>query len=237
VHNANHVLASIIAALHDDQGRVTVPGFYDDVLEPAPEESESWKRLPRTDEQFMETAGAFALWGEEGRSNEERIWARPTLEIVGMTGGYQGPGHMGVVPCEAIGRMSTRLVPNQDPAKIVPAVRAHIVGLAPEGVEVTVKHGSGIGAVRIPTDTPWVKAATRALRTGFEAEPVFIREGGSIPIVKMFIEDLGLPCLLLGFGLPDDRIHGPNEKFSLENFHAGTRTAAALLHELSEVTP
>jgi acetylornithine deacetylase/succinyl-diaminopimelate desuccinylase-like protein len=233
VPNANQVLAKLLASLHDDFGRVAVEGFYDEVAEPADEEKASWAALPRTDAQFMEEAGVRTTWGEPDRSLNERTWSRPTLEIIGVTGGHQGPGHKGIVPASALARLSIRVVPDMDPARTADCVRRHIEARAPKGVEVRVEGTPHTPATLIPADSKWVQAAKRALAVGFEREPVFIREGGSIPIVNTFQRELNLPCLLLGYGLPDDRIHGPNEKFSLSDFHAGIRTNAALLAELA----
>ncbi len=233
VPNAIEVLSRILAALHDPEGRVTVPGFYDDVAEPSPEEKRSWAALPFNEAEFLKSAGAKGSWGEPDRPILERIWTRPTLEIVGIAGGHQGQGHKGIVPARALAKCSARLVPHQNPAKILEAVRAHIAKLAPPYAEVEVRTGHGTPAVSIPTDSPWVAAAVAALERGFGRQPVFIREGGSISIVTKFVNDLRLPCLLLGFGQPDDRIHSPNEKFSLEDLTAGMRTSAALLAELA----
>ena len=232
VPNANAVLARIVAGLHDADGRVAVPGFYDDVREPSAEELASWKALPFREEEFLAAAGARATHGEPGRSTLERVWARPTLEVVGMTGGFQGPGHKGIVPARAVARCSVRLVPGQVPARVTEAVKAHVAALAPAHAKVEVSGGHGTPPVSIPTDSRWVAASVAALEKGFGAKPVFIREGGSISIVTRFVEEYGMPCLLLGFGLPDDRIHGPNEKFSMADFMAGVRTSAALMEAL-----
>lgn len=235
VPNAIHILARMIDRLHDEEWRIDVPGIYDDVAEPAAFERESWSALPQSEEEFRETSGFLSLLGEPGRTSLERTWARPTLEIVGITGGHQGPGHKGVVPCRAVAKFSTRLVPNMRPARVIEAVRRRIAALTPPGVESNLQFGHGAPPVSIPVDGKWVAAAVRALEAGFGKPPVMIREGGSIPIVTFFVEELGTPCLLLGYGLHDDRIHGPNEKFSLKDFHAGIRTGAALLHELAMI--
>jgi acetylornithine deacetylase/succinyl-diaminopimelate desuccinylase-like protein len=233
VPNAIHVLTGIVQALHNADGSIAVPGIYDDVAEPSAEEKRSWAALPHSDEAFLKTAGVKILKGEPGRSSLERIWSRPTLEIVGIAGGYQGPGHKGVVPCRATAKFSTRLVPKMRPERVIECLKRRIRELTPAGVEVELEHGHGAPPVSIPTDSQWVAAARRALAQGFGREPVFIREGGSIPIVTLFVEELHIPCLLLGYGLPDDRIHGPNEKFSLSDFHAGIRSGATLLEEIA----
>jgi acetylornithine deacetylase/succinyl-diaminopimelate desuccinylase-like protein len=232
VPNAVEVLTRILAGLHDADGLVTVPGFYDAVAEASGAEKASWAELPHSDDEFLKASGARKLHGEPGRGSLERTWARPTLEIIGIGGGYQGVGHKGVVPGRAFAKLSVRLVPDQVPADVIEAVRRRVEELAPDTAEVEIKSGHGSPPVSIPTDSKWVAAAARALERGFGRKPVYIREGGSISIVMRFVKDLDTPCLLLGFGLPDDRIHGPNEKFSVADFHAGIRTSAALLEEL-----
>jgi acetylornithine deacetylase/succinyl-diaminopimelate desuccinylase-like protein len=233
VPNAIQVMTDILASFHTPEGAVAIEGFHSDVAEPTDEEKTSWASLPRSDEQFMREAGTQALWGEPGRTSIERTWSRPTLEIVGVTAGHQGPGHKGIVPATAVARFSTRLVPDMDPEKVVGQVKSHVAKHTPAGAEVTIECGHGARGTLIPADSQWVQAAKRALAVGFGKEPVFIREGGSIPIVNLFQGELGMPCLLLGYGLPDDRIHGPNEKFSMADFQSGIRTNAALLAELA----
>ncbi|MGC8741844.1 MAG: dipeptidase [Candidatus Sumerlaeaceae bacterium] len=232
VPNAIEVLSRLLTGLHDESGRVSVPGFYDDVAEPSAEEKASWQRLPFDEQAFVKSVGAKGTWGEPDRSILERIWTRPTLEFVGITGGHQGEGHKGIVPARALAKCSARLVPKQDPNKVIKAIRERVLQLAPPYADIEFRAGHGTPAVSIPTDSQWVAAAVAALEKGFDAQPVFIREGGSISIVTTFVRDLGLPCLLLGFGLPDDRIHSPNEKFSLKDFARGTRTSVALLREV-----
>ncbi len=233
VPNAIEVLSRILTGLHDEVGRVSVPGFYDDVDEPSAEEKSSWSRLPFDEATFIASAGVKATWGEPDRSVLERIWTRPTLEFVGIMGGHQGQGHKGIVPARAVAKCSARLVPKQDPKKVLEAIRQRVMQLAPPYAEVLFHCGHGTPAVSIPTDSKWVAAAVAALEKGFGSRPVFIREGGSISIVTTFVRDLHLPCLLMGFGLPDDRIHSPNEKFSLKDFQRGARSSIALLQELS----
>lgn len=234
VPNAIRELVRIVNALHDPEIGVAVPGFYDDVQDPSAEELASWAALPHSDDEFLETAKASVTMGEPGRTTLERIWSRPTLEIVGIGGGYQGVGHKGIVPAQAFAKGSVRLVPGMNPATTMERLRNFVVGLAGEGVEVEFRGGHGSPAVSIPTDSRWVAAATAALEKGFGNKPVFIREGGSISIVTRFIEEYKMPSLLLGFGLPDDHIHGPNEKLSLECFMGGVRTGAALIGELAK---
>ena len=232
VPNAVMALTTILNGLHETDGRVSVRGFYDDVVEPSAEEKRSWKQLPHSDQEFLKTAGAQCAWGEPGRTTLERIWSRPTIEVVGITGGFQGPGHKGIVPGQAVARCSARLVPDQKPEQVVDCIRQRVMSLAPKGAHVEFKGGHGSPPVSIPTDSRWVASAVAALERGFGRKPVFIREGGSISIVTRFVADLKIPCLLLGFGLNDDRIHAPNEKFSVTDFMSGIRTSAALLDEL-----
>ncbi|MCX7626231.1 MAG: dipeptidase [Candidatus Sumerlaeaceae bacterium] len=233
VPNAIQVLTRIISQLHDASGRVNIPGFYDDVLEPSDEEKDSWKLLPFNEHEFVKSAGVKATWGEPDRTIFERIWTRPTLEIVGIAGGYQGKGHKGIVPARALAKGSARLVPKQDPSHVLRVIGNRLRELAPSYADVEFRCGHGTPAVSIPTNSAWVRAARSALEKGFGKSPVFIREGGSISIVTTFVRDLQLPCLLLGFGLPDDRIHSPNEKFSLRDFERGMRTSAILLNEIT----
>ena len=229
VPNSVCVLADIVSTLHDADGRVAVAGFYDDVAEPSPLEMEAWGRLPHADEEFLKAAGAHALYGEPGRSTLERVWSRPTVEVVGIMGGHQGAGHKGIVPAHAVAKCSARLVARQDPRRVAELIRKHIASVAPPYAQIDVTTGHGTPAAMVPVDSKWVAAAAVALEKGFGAKPVYIREGGSISIVVRFVEDLGMPCLLLGFGLHDDHIHGPNEKFSLADLRSGTKTIAALM--------
>ena len=231
VQNPGNALAEIVAGLKDRDGRILVPGFYDDVLDVEADEREAFARLGYTDEILRAETGAPAAWGEQGYTTLERMWARPTCDVNGLVSGYGGEGAKTIIPSRATAKVSMRLVPDQDPEKIAAAFAAHVKATAPAGVEVEVENLHNAKPVLVPRQSPMARAAMAALETGFGAEPVFIREGGSIPIVGTFQDCLKSPVLLLGFGLNTDNIHSPNEKFDLANFWNGARTSAMLLQE------
>jgi acetylornithine deacetylase/succinyl-diaminopimelate desuccinylase-like protein len=236
VANPVLVLARMLAALHDPAtGRVEVPEFYDDVREPSPEERAAFAALPFDEAVYRRDAGDVpATTGEAGWSVLERMWVRPTLEVNGIWGGYQGPGSKTIIPARASAKISCRLVPDQDPDRIAELVADRLQSLAPAGVHVDVKlpeHGGR--PVLTPIDHPAVVAARRAMRHGFGAEPAIIRSGGSIPPVATFASELGLPAVMVGVGLPDDQIHAPNERFNLDQYAGGVRTIARLWDELA----
>ncbi len=237
VVNPAHVLASVLAQLHDSHGRVTVPGFYDDV-EPLTERQRAESRaLPFTEAQFAADLGLTleGLQGEEGFTSLERKSARPTLEVHGLSSGYQGPGAKTVLPCEASVKFSCRLVPNQNPQRISALVEKYVRSLVPAGVSLEFhSHGTGNPAAITPLESPAMVAAAEAIELGFGQKPVFTREGGSIPVVGWFKEALNLDSVMVGFGLPNDRIHAPNEKLDLYCYYAGIRTAAALYQKLAD---
>ncbi len=228
VANPANALVEMLSRLHDGLGRVTVPGFYDDVASVDEALRQQWKGLPFTDDQFAREAGITTPFGEAGYTTLERKWIRPTLDINGLWSGYQGPGAKTVLPARAGAKLSMRLVPNQDPQKIAAAFETFVQQITPPGVAVTLTALGASPAALTPTDSPAMQAAAEALKIGFGQNPVYIREGGSIPVVGWFKEMLGVDAVMLGFGLPDDRIHGPNEKLNLECYYAGIRTAAAL---------
>ena len=228
VANPANALVEMLARLHDGQGRVTLPEFYDDVV-PADEElRRQWRNLPFTDAQFAREAGIATPFGETGYTTLERRWIRPTLDINGLWSGYQGPGAKTVLPAKAGVKLSMRLVPNQDPLKIAAAFEAFIKQITPPGVTVTLTSLGASPAALTPTDSPAMQAAVEALQIGFGQDPVYVRDGGSIPVVGWFKQMFNLDAVMLGFGLPDDHIHGPNEKLNLDGYYAGIRTAAAL---------
>ncbi len=233
VHNPVQALAEIIAALHDKEGRVTAPGFYDDVLALSAEERAELKKTDVTESDWLTQNGAPAIWGEPQFSIRERIGARPTLEINGMAGGFYGAGVKTVLPAKALAKITCRLVANQDPQKIFDVVKAYIEQIAPSSVRVDVRQlkGSGHPAL-VEIDTPPMQAAVRAYELGFGVRPVFMREGGSIPVVADFQQMLGLPVVLMGFGLNTDGPHGPNEHFNLSMFHKGIDTSMHFLNEI-----
>ncbi len=221
VPNAAHELARIISGLHAPDGSVAVAGFYDGVKELSPDERSAFDRLDFSDAEFLAQAGALALVGESGRTTLERVWSRPTLEVNGMWSGFLGEGRKTVVPAVAEAKITCRLVPNQDPAAVAEAVAAHLRRSAPPWAELDVRIGAGDPAFLAPPHHPALAAARAALREAYGKDPDEIRMGGSIPVVTTFRSELGLPTLLMGFGLPDENLHAPNEHFSLDNFARG----------------
>ena len=239
VLNPLEALAHILASLRDPQtGRVTVPGFYDDVVELSREERDLLAVAPFDEAAFRELAGGVpATFGENGYTTAERRTVRPTLEINGVWGGYQGPGTKTIIPARAGAKITCRLVPRQRPEVVAAQVRAAIEAATPEAVRVTVTLGGGSHPVLTPFDNPGVLAASRAMRDVFGAETYLTRAGGSIPPVEMFDRLLGLPSVLVGFGLPDDRIHAPNEKLDLGQFDSGIRVLTRLWDDLAVSLP
>jgi acetylornithine deacetylase/succinyl-diaminopimelate desuccinylase-like protein len=239
VLNPLEALARILASLRDPEtGRVTVPGFYDEVVELSREERAQVAAVPFDEAAYRELAGGVpATFGEKGYTTTERRSVRPTLEINGIWGGYQGPGPKTIIPARAGAKVTCRLVPRQRPQDIVARVRAAIEAATPPAVRVSVTAGSANHPVVTPTDHPGVRAAAEAMREVFGVEPYYTREGGSIHPVEMFDRMLGMPTVLAGFGLPDDRIHAPNEKFELTQFHAGIRVLTRFWDGLAEALP
>ncbi len=234
VHNPAQALAEIITKLHKDDGSVAVSGFYDDVVDLTEEEREEIAQVVWDNVDWGEATGAPVPWGEENYSLLERIGARPTLEITGMASGYYGEGSKSIVPHKAVAKISCRLVANQDPEDIQKKVIKFIEKLAPPTIQVEVKPlRVGAYPALIKTDTPAIQAAIQAYEKGWGAAPIFKREGGSIPIVSDFQNVLGLPVVMMGFGLNSDNLHGPNEHFSLEMFRKGIDTSIYFLTELA----
>jgi len=215
-------LAQIIAKLKDENGRILIPGFYDKVAAPSDDELKAWKALPFDEEHYRATEiGSKELTGEAGYSVLERTWARPTLDVHGMPGGFIGAGAKTVIPAKAVAKVSMRLVPDQVPAEVFAQYKAYVESIVPRGVEVTVRLIHSADPIVVSTDNSYVKAATEAMHEVFGTDTVFVRGGGSIPIVGDFEHGLKVPTLMMGFGLPDDNLHAPNEKFHLANFHRG----------------
>ncbi|HEX2971899.1 MAG TPA: dipeptidase [Tepidisphaeraceae bacterium] len=235
VPNPANVLVELLATLHNHDGRVNIPGFYDDVVPLTPAERRAYAHLPFDEVKFREDLKLPGLSGEAGYTAIERIWARPTCDINGLSGGYQGPGAKTIIPAKASAKVSMRLVPNQDPQKIEAAFMQAMRERCPSTVKIEFAQHSRGAAALVPLEGPAIKLADNAVKTGFGVEPVFIRDGGSIPVVGDMKSILGLDTLLVGFGLPDDRVHSPNEKFDLDALYQGTRTAAALYEELSKL--
>jgi acetylornithine deacetylase/succinyl-diaminopimelate desuccinylase-like protein len=235
VINPAFALAQMLSSFKDKNGRVTIPGFYDDVRRLTPEESRALAKLPFSEKKFQKDIGAPALFGEKGFTTLERLWARPTLEINGIYSGFIGEGAKTVLPARAMAKVSMRLVPNQDPKKIARLFTQHLKRIAPRYVRLKVAEISGRGKPWLArTDHPAMQAASRAIEKGFGKKPVYSRTGGTIPVVATFTEVLKVPSLLMGIGLPDENAHAPNEKLDLDNFHHGMLSAAHLWLELAE---
>lgn len=232
VVNPAMALCRILATMHDEQWHVAIPGFYDAVRAWSPEAREQIRALPFDEEHYRQEVGAPALGGEAGYTTFERTWTRPTVEINGLLSGYTGEGAKTVLPAKAMAKVSCRLVPDQDPKEIERLMRAHVERVAPKGVTVTVTHLHGGRPWRAELSGPLFDAARRALAAAFGREPVITGEGGSIPVVGDFERILGVPVLLIGFGLPGENAHAPNEWMSDENFVKGMRAVAGLWEEL-----
>ncbi|PQJ30384.1 dipeptidase [Rubritalea profundi] len=236
VANPVTAVARLVASLHDAEGNIAIEGFYDDVKPLENWEREMWAQIPgMSDQDMMGLTGAPAVFGEPGYSTAERLWARPTAEVNGIGGGYQGEGSKTVLPAEAMAKFSFRLVPNQVPEDISKKVQAHLEKHAPVGVTVEVEVGHDGKPYYSDPNSPYGKAGQIALEKSFGKKPVLIREGGSIPIIKDMQDILGADSLLLGLSLPDCQIHAPNENFWVENFEAGIEMNAILLKELAKV--
>jgi acetylornithine deacetylase/succinyl-diaminopimelate desuccinylase-like protein len=233
VANPLNALATILASLKGPDGRILIPGFYDPVRPLEDWERAEFAKLPFSEAEFQASVGVTSLEGEAGYTTLERKWARPTCDVNGLYGGYQGPGPKTVLPCKAGAKLSFRLVPDQDPKTVSAQFRAHVKKVCPPGVTYEVIDHHGAPAVLVGIDSPGVRAAVRAIEAGFDKAPVFIREGGSIPVVGLFKTQLGVDTLLLGWGQNDDNLHGPNEKFSLADFHRGIKASAHLMAELA----
>jgi acetylornithine deacetylase/succinyl-diaminopimelate desuccinylase-like protein len=230
--NPFFALAQILAKLKDEHGHILIPGFYDDVVAPSAEELAAWQSLPFDEEHYRETeVGSKKLIGEEGFSVLERTWARPTLDVHGIPGGFIGAGAKTVIPAKATAKVSMRLVPDMTPAKAFALYKSYVESIVPVGVEVDVRLIHSGDACLIPVDNPYIRAATKALKEIWGKDTVFIRSGGSIPIVGDFARHLGLPSVMMGFGLPDDNIHAPNEKFHIRNFELGIESLIRFLEE------
>lgn len=234
VANPATALAQLLATLHDRDGRIAVPGFYDQVAPLQDWEREAWKKLPvDVDSEILKETGAPSLVGEKGFNTMERIWARPTAEINGIGGGYQGQGTKTVIPSHAMAKLTFRLVPDQKADEIIALVRKHLEKNLPAGVTIEMTGGHNGPWYLTDPHSEFGKAAQRALRKAFNKDVALIREGGSIPIVSDFRSILGVETLLLGLALPDCRAHSPNENFPLENLDSGIRMNQAVLQELA----
>lgn len=233
VANPATMVARLAATLHDDEGRVAIPCFYDDVRPLQDWEREAWNALGDSAAETQRLTGAPELFGESGFHERERRWARPTAEINGIGGGYQGPGSKTVIPREAMMKLSFRLVPEQSPRKILELAEAHLQKHKPRGVTLEIVRGHTGPSYVMDPHSAFGMAAQRALQSTFGGRVALIREGGSIPIVQAFKEVLGVDTLLLGLALPDSQLHAPNENFVIQCFHDGVKLSRNLLEELS----
>ena len=235
IANPVNVLCQMIGRLHDKNGKIAIPGFYSDVKIPTKWERQQFKRLPYNEASYKKMLGIPALQGEKGFTTFERTWVRPTLDVNGITGGYQGEGGKTIIPSKASAKITMRLVPNMNPMKTAKKLELFLKKIAPKSVKVEVKVHGGAEAVVVPTDGPWLEAVGRAIKTGFGKTPVYMKEGGSIPVAGDFKSSLGIDTLFVGFGQNDDNIHSPNERFRVEDFERGCRTAVAIPFELAKV--
>ena len=225
--NPLFALVEIISKLKDAKGKILIPGFYDDVKKPSAAELKAWKSLPFDEEEYRKKeVGSEVLTGEEKFSVLYRTWARPTLEVHGMPGGFVAPGAKTVIPAKASAKVSMRLVPDQNPEDILKKYTDFVAQLTPKGIKTSIKVHSKGPAIVVGTNNPYVKASTQALHEIWGKDTVYTRSGGSIPIVAQFANDLKIPSVMMGFGLPDDNLHAPNEKFHIPNFHRGIESIA-----------
>jgi acetylornithine deacetylase/succinyl-diaminopimelate desuccinylase-like protein len=225
----------VIAALKDPQGRILIPGFYDKVAAPSADELKAWKRLPFDEEHYrISEIGSRELGGEPGFSVQERTWVRPTMDVHGMPGGFIGAGAKTVIPAKATAKISFRIVPDMHPQEVFAQYKSYVESLQPKGIELRVRLIHSGEPIVVQTDNPYIQAATHAMHQVFGKETVFIRSGGSIPIVGDFERHLKIPTVMMGFGLPDDNLHAPNEKFHIPNFHRGIESIILFFEALGK---
>lgn len=234
VANPINILAKMIASMHDENNHITIPGFYDKVVELTAAEREALNKAPFEIEDFKSDLGIADVWGEKGYNTIERTGIRPTLDVNGIWGGYTGEGSKTVLPSKAFAKISMRLVPNQSSDEITALFKAHFEKIAPAGVKVVVKPHHGGEPVVTPTDSPAYLAAAKAMQTTFGKDPIPTRGGGSIPIVALFEKELGLKSVLMGFGLDSDALHSPNEHYGIFNFLKGIETIPYFFHYFSQ---
>ena len=232
--NALQAVAEIICSLKDREGRILVPGFYDRVKPPTPIEREAWSRLPFNEHEYMTAEmKASALVGEPGVGVLERTWARPTIEVHGIRGGFTGEGAKTVIPARAVAKISARLVPDQRPDEAIGQIQAAVAAACPQGIRAEFRCIHGAPPSVVDPANPFVRSAAKAMTDVFGNETVFTRSGGSIPVVGLFLEHLGIPSVMMGFGLPDDNLHAPNEKLYLPNFYRGIDAVERYLEMLA----
>jgi acetylornithine deacetylase/succinyl-diaminopimelate desuccinylase-like protein len=230
--NAVYGLIELLAKAKDANGHILIPGIYDDVTLPAPAEVASWQALPFSEQEFLEKeVGSSRLTGEPEQSVLARVWARPTFEVHGIAGGFTGVGAKTVIPARAVAKVSIRLVPHQDPQKVLAQFREWVAANTPAGIQTVIRVLSIGPAISVNPDHPAIDIAAKAFSDVLDRPTVFIRSGGSIPIVGEFATHLGIPTVLMGFGLPDDGLHSPNEKYRVSNYYTGIRTIAHFLEE------
>jgi acetylornithine deacetylase/succinyl-diaminopimelate desuccinylase-like protein len=234
VHNPLQALCEMITQLNGSKGRVNIPGFYDRIRLWDTEERAYMRKVGPSDEQMLRDAGATKGWGEHGYSLYERATIRPALTVSGIVGGYQGSGVKAAIPTRALAKLNFRLAPDQDPQEIDRLLREHIGKITPPGMQTRIRTLMSAKPALIDRKHPALAAAARAYHQGFGTPPVFLRSGGTIPVVNLIQETLGIPVVLMGFGLPDDQIHGPNEKFHLPNFFKGIETSIRFLEAVSK---
>jgi acetylornithine deacetylase/succinyl-diaminopimelate desuccinylase-like protein len=235
VANPAFVMCQILAQMKDKGGRVKIPGFYEDVRPLMDAEREEWKKLPFNEKNYRKELGAPKLTGESGYTVYERVWGRPTFEVNGLLSGFTGEGPKTVIAAVAMAKVSMRLVPDQTPEKIGALFEEYVKKVAPKTVELKLTRMHGGMPWMAGFDDPYLRAAGRAVEKGFGKAPVFNREGGSIPVVATFQQELGVPSVLFGVGLPDENAHAPNEKLDLGNFHGGIISAAYLYQEIAQL--
>ena len=233
--NPIHILTKILSGLHDENGRVTLDDFYNDVPELSIEQKKQWDNLNFDSKTFLSDVGLSNIIGEINYTPLEKIWSQPTCEINGIWGGYIEPGFKTVLPSKAAAKVSFRLVGSQDPSKVLKSFRKHVTSLLPSDCSVEFNEKAGSGASSLPINSPEIKAAEKALKDEWQVEPKMVGCGGSIPIGDHFKNILGMNSLLVGFGLDDDKIHSPNEKYSLSSYQKGTRSWARILFNLSNI--
>jgi acetylornithine deacetylase/succinyl-diaminopimelate desuccinylase-like protein len=235
--NAVYGLIELLAKAKDAEGHIQIPGIYDDVTPPAPAEVESWQRLPFSEKEFLEIeVGSSQLTGEPEQSVLARVWARPTFEVHGIAGGFTGAGAKTVIPAKAVAKVSIRLVPHQDPQRVLALFKKWVADNAPAGIQTQIRVLSAGPAISVNPDHPAIDIAAKVFSDMLGRPTVFVRSGGSIPIVGDFGTHLGIPTVLMGFGLPDDGLHSPNEKYRISNYYTGIITIAHFLEEYGKTT-
>jgi acetylornithine deacetylase/succinyl-diaminopimelate desuccinylase-like protein len=235
VHNPSQALCEIVARLHDERGRVAVPGFYDDVRPLSPAERRRMREVGPSSAQIIRDAGVCGPWGELGYTLYERTTTRPALIVNGIQSGYQGPGGKSVIPGDASAKLQVRLAPDQDPQRVKHLLSRRIAALTPPTLRSVLRSSPGTGAVVVDRRHPAMAAAVRAYERGFKVQPVFIRSGGTIPVVRLLQDLFGIPTVMMGFALPTSRIHAPNENLHLPTFFRGISTCVWFLHEIARM--